>query len=125
MMKYLSKIFLIGITVLGLSSCASSGLYIDNNVPKSKIVLEENPDQNTFYADTYESVSQRIYDTNVKVINLQDGENDFPLNKDSKEYAVYFILPITDNNKLQNWKFLIDPTDSNEFTIDNGNVTKD
>lgn len=124
-MKCLSKIFLIIITMIVLGGCASSGLYINNNIPKSKIVLEEQPDQNTFYADTYESVSQRIYDTNVKVINLQEGENDFPLNKDSKEYAVYFILPITDTTKLENWKFLIDPNDSNEFTIDNGNVTKD
>ncbi|WP_395167088.1 type VI secretion system lipoprotein IglE [Francisella salimarina] len=118
------KAFLILIIALGLSSCASDGLYIKNNIPKTKVVLESKPDKNTFYSDNYQSISQRIYNDNVKVLNLKTGENEIPLNKDSKDYALYFILP--DNNNIENWKYIISSDSVNEFTIKNdSNIEKD
>ncbi|AJI52949.1 hypothetical protein IB655_08650 [Francisella noatunensis] len=118
------KVSLILVIALGLSSCASDGLYINNNVPKTKIVLESKPNKNTFYSDNYQSISQRIYDDNVKVLNLKTGDNEFPLDKDSKDYALYFILP--DNKSIENWKYIISSDSVNEFTIKNdSSIEKD
>ncbi|APC91216.1 hypothetical protein CGC44_02400 [Francisella opportunistica] len=120
--NFLKTFFLIIVIVLGLTSCASDGLYIKNNVPKTKIVLESQPNKNIFYSDTYQSVTQRIYNDNVKVFNLKIGKNEFPLDKDNKNYAVYFILP---NKKIDNWKYLINSDSVNEFIINNDNIEKD
>ncbi|MDE4998724.1 hypothetical protein, partial [Francisella tularensis] len=84
-----------------LISFISYGLYIYNYMPKKTIVLESKPDKNIFYSDIYQSISQRIYDDNVKVLNLKKGKNEFPLYKYIKDYALYFILP--ENKKTENW----------------------
>ncbi|MDE5037749.1 hypothetical protein NAI57_10480, partial [Francisella tularensis subsp. holarctica] len=57
--------------IIGLSSCISDGLYINNNNPKTKIVLESKPDKNIFYSHNYQSISQRIYHDKVKLLNLK------------------------------------------------------
>lgn len=119
--NFLKTFFLIIVIVLGLTSCASDGLYIKNNVPKTKIVLESQPNKNTFYSDTYQSVTQRIYNDNVKIFNLKIGKNEFPLDKDNKNYAVYFILP---NKKTENWKYLINSDSANEFIVNDYSIEK-
>ncbi|APD50239.1 type VI secretion system lipoprotein IglE [Francisella hispaniensis] len=112
------------LVILGLNSCASDGLYINNNVPKTKIVLECKPDKSIFYSDNYQSISQRIYDDNVKVLNLKTGENEFALDKNIKDYALYFILP--ENKKTENWKYIINSDSVNKFTIKNdSSIEKD
>ncbi|AEE26678.1 type VI secretion system lipoprotein IglE [Francisella hispaniensis] len=120
----LKNISLILVIILGLNSCVCDGLYINNNVPKTKIVLEYKPDKNIFYSDNYQSISQRIYDGNVKVFNLKTGENEFTLDKDIKDYALYFILP--ENKKTENWKYIINSDSVNKFTIKNdSSIEKD
>ncbi|WP_043024569.1 type VI secretion system lipoprotein IglE [Francisella tularensis] len=122
--KLLKNLCLVLSTIIGLSSCISDGLYINNNIPKTKIVLESKPDKNIFYSDNYQSISQRIYDDNVKVLNLKIGKNEFPLDKDIKDYALYFILP--ENKKTENWKYLISSDSVNKFTIKNdSSIEKD
>ncbi|AIT09607.1 hypothetical protein LO80_06280 [Candidatus Francisella endociliophora] len=109
-----------------LASCASNTLYVKNSLPKSKVVLEKNPNQKNFYSATYESVSQDIYSDDMKILPLDDGKNKFDLDSDVKDYAVYFILPnIKDSKDLQTWKYLINPKDGGDFTIeDNGSIEK-
>ena len=118
----LSKLLLATVVALGITGCASDGLYVENNVPKTKVVLESQPNKNTFYSDTYQSVTQRIYDDNIKIINLKTGENKLELNQENKNYAVYFILP---NTKVENWKYLISSDSANKFTINDKNIEKD
>lgn len=120
--NFLKTLFLIIVIILGLTSCTSDGLYIKNNVPKAKIVLESQPNKNIFYSDTYQSVTQRIYNDNIKVFNLNIGKNEFALYKDNKNYAVYFILP---NKKTTNWKYLLNSDSANEFIVNDDNIEKD
>ncbi|QIW10520.1 type VI secretion system lipoprotein IglE [Francisella sp. LA112445] len=118
----LSKLLLATVVALGITGCASDGLYVENNVPKTKVVLESQPNKSTFYSDTYQSVTQRIYDDNIKIINLKTGENKLELNQENKNYAVYFILP---NTKVENWKYLISSDSANKFTINDKSIEKD
>ena len=118
----LSKLLLATVVALGITGCASDGLYIENNVPKTKVVLESQPNKSTFYSDTYQSVTQRIYDDNIKIINLKTGGNKLELNQENKIYAVRFILP---NTKVENWKYLISSDSANKFTINDKSIVKD
>ncbi|MDE4992535.1 hypothetical protein NAH07_11070, partial [Francisella tularensis subsp. holarctica] len=73
--KLLKNLCLVLSTIIGLSRCISDGLYINNNIPKTKIGLESKPDKNIFYSDNYQSMCQRISEDNGKVLNLQTGKN--------------------------------------------------
>lgn len=113
------KLLFILTTCLLLTSCAKDiDININNSLPKSKLILQKNPSQKFFYSTTYESISQSIYDDNIQVLKLKDGENKFTMDDDQKEYALYFILPNTsENNKADNWKYLVNIDSSKMFTI--------
>ena len=122
------KLLFISVASLWLTSCATDiDIHIKNSIPKSKLILESNPIQKNFYATTYKSISQSIYDNNIKILNLKDGENTFTINDDQKDYALYFILPNTsENNKAENWKYLVKTDSSKMFTISpDGKIIKD
>lgn len=126
MMKIYKRFILIFV-VMCLASCSTNTLSVENSLPNSKLVLEKNPSQKEFYSSTYESVSQNIYDDNLKIYVLNDGKNKFTLDKSSDKYAVYFILPeLASEGKAQTWKYLLNSSSGGEFSIsDNGLIQKD
>jgi len=117
----ISKIFLMTVVVAILGSCSSNILQIENSLPNSKLVLEKDPDQKSFYAANYETVSQNIYSDKVKVYILSEGENKFTLDTSVESYAAYFMLPkISQDKKTQTWKYLLDSSSGGDFVISGG-----
>lgn len=116
--------FLLIIGVICLSSCASNVLYVKNALPNSRLVLEKSPDQKSFYSATYQSVTQEIYQDNIEIYNLGQGESEFKLDNDIDKYAVYFILPkISKENGV--WKYLLNSSSGGDFSISkDGDIEK-
>lgn len=111
------------IIIIILSGCFNKNLVIENSLPRSKIVVQKDPDKEKFYSATYESISQEIYDKNIKIYVLQNSKNDIELDKSIEKYAIYFILP----NKLNindQWKYLINTDATNEFSISSSGIIK-
>lgn len=102
-----------------LAGCSSESLIVINNsLPKAKLILQKDPDEKSFYSATYESVSQSIYNDNVEILLLKDGENKFKLDQQAKDYAAYFILPSTTQTDVSDtWKYIINPNSKNDFSI--------
>jgi hypothetical protein len=112
------KTLILVFVVMCLASCSTNTLYVENSFPKSKLILEKDPNQKEFYSSTYESVSQKIYDDNIKIHVLNKGENEFTLDKSSDKYAIYFILPkLANQGKTQTWKYLLNSSSGGEFSI--------
>ncbi len=124
--KITNTIASIVISIILVGCSTTSELVVDNSSPKSKVILQNNPDEKDFYSATSSSVSQEIYNDNVKILMLKNGENKFELDDNTKVYAVYFMLPNNDgNNELGTWKYLINSGEKTTFSIsDSGNIEK-
>jgi hypothetical protein len=124
--KTVSIIIMIAMAFI-LSSCSSTSAFVvDNSIPHTKVILQKDPNQQSFYSATYSSISQDIYNNNTTILMLKDGANKYPLDETAKEYAIYFIsTKWDDNNKTETWKFLINPNSESTFTIsDSGEIVK-
>ena len=122
-MFYIKKILLFT-AIFILTGCATDIISVDNNEPNTKIIIEKNPDQSTFYSDTYKTVSQRLYDDNVRIEYLSLGTNKIEIDDSVPKYAIYFILQRTSEKNSQNWKYLITTDKSNSFIIDKDKIIK-
>lgn len=122
------SLFILMLSLLLISSCTSTGIiYVNNTMPRAKLVLEKDPNVKDFYNANYSIISQNVFNENTKIILLKTGKNEIPLNSEVKDYAAYFILPnVAKESQLSDWKYLIKPDTQTNFTISNkGKVDKE
>lgn len=115
------------LTIL-LTSCFNEkpSILINNSIPRAKVVIDKDPNEEDFYNANYNTVTQSIYKKNIEIILLKQGSNQLDIDKTSESYAIYFLLPSNhEESNSESWKYLIKLDKKSSFIVDKkGNIEK-